>query len=105
MCYKITVGSGIEMIDPHILNVKEKLEDVVDVPMPFPKRDEMLSNKELNDWRENAKILYASRSINGKAMKMWAHANGKMRIFIGDEMIYDGDDVNEAIDMYNLQLL
>ena len=61
-----------------------------------------LNSKEINDWKRDNWNLYASTSLpwrnnKTKLLRFWINGNGWFRIVFGDDVIYEGTQLTNAI--------
>lgn len=60
-----------------------------------------LNHETLRDWMSDTWMLYASQMFNGKLLRMYINLNGIYRVTHGETIIYQDNQLIDAIAAWN----
>ena len=63
-----------------------------------------LKKETLTEWLDDTWNLYASQMFSGKLLRMHINGNGVYRIVHGEAVLYQGIDIDVAINTWNHEI-
>jgi len=52
-------------------------------------------------WMDDIWTLYASQMVDGELLRLYINGSGVFRVIHGEIVLYQGDDIDPAIDVWN----
>ena len=60
-----------------------------------------LTKDSIVGWMDDTWTLYASQMVDGKLLRLHINGSGVFRVIHGEIVLYQGDDIDPAIDAWN----
>jgi len=60
-----------------------------------------INRASLEEWMQDSRLLYASEDSAGGRKRIYVALDGCFSVMVEDEEVYDGRDIDRAIEVYN----